>query len=121
MLEQRFDGMCTKDDLKNQLKSKASNERFIELRENLHKLQVMSVSTSDKYEQEMKKIDITIGKKNSELQSMIQDLQIRTKTLEDEINEENDGDMYNSTSREHIKSKILQTKNSLVFESEVVN
>lgn len=54
MLEQRFDGMCTKEDLKNQLKSKASNERFIELRENMHKLQVMSISTQDKYEKEMK-------------------------------------------------------------------
>jgi hypothetical protein len=46
--------MCTKEDLKNQLKSKASNERFIELRENMHKLQVMSISTQDKYEKEMK-------------------------------------------------------------------
>jgi len=45
LLEQKFDGMCTKEDLKNQLKSKASNERFIELRENMHKLQVMSIST----------------------------------------------------------------------------
>jgi len=45
LLEQKFDGMCTKEDLKNQLKSKASNERFIELRENLHKLQVISIST----------------------------------------------------------------------------
>ena len=69
----------------------------------------------------MKKIDITIGKKNSELSSMIQDLQIRTKTLEDEINEENEGDLYNSNSKDHIKSKILQTKNSLAFESDVVN
>ena len=81
----------------------------------------MSISTQDKYEQEMKKIDITIGKKNSELSSMIQDLQIRTKTLEDEINEENEGDLYNSNSKDHIKSKILQTKNSLAFESDVVN
>ena len=74
LLEQKFDGMCTKDDLKNQLKSKASNERFIELRENLHKLQVMSISTQDKYEKELKQMDITIGKKTSELHSYINDL-----------------------------------------------
>ena len=38
LLEQRLDNVCTKEDLKNQLKTKASNERFIELRENMHKI-----------------------------------------------------------------------------------
>jgi len=38
LLEKRFDDMSTKEDLKNQMKTKVSNERFIELRENMHKL-----------------------------------------------------------------------------------
>jgi hypothetical protein len=38
LLEQKLDNVCTKEDLKNQLKTKASNERFIELRDNLHSL-----------------------------------------------------------------------------------
>ena len=90
-LEQKFDGMCSKEELKNQLKTKASNERFIELRENLHKLQVMSVSTQDKFEKEMKSLESSLGKKNAELHNYIQDMKIRLKTIEDEINDE-DGD-----------------------------
>jgi len=32
---------------------KANNDRFIELRENMHKLQVMSVTTGEKYDKAM--------------------------------------------------------------------
>lgn len=37
------------------------------------------------------------------------------------MNEEGDGDDFNRTSKDHIRSKILQTKNSLAFDSDVVN
>jgi polyhydroxyalkanoate synthesis regulator phasin len=44
LIEQSVRNLVPKDELKQQLKMKASNERFIELREGLHKLQVMSIS-----------------------------------------------------------------------------
>lgn len=43
----------------------------------------------------MKQIDINIGKKTSELQNYITDMQIRIKTIEDEINEDNDAEEGN--------------------------
>jgi hypothetical protein len=51
----------------------------------------MSVSTQDKYEKDIKQIDVNIGKKTAELQNYISDLQIRIKTIEDEMNEDGDG------------------------------
>jgi hypothetical protein len=57
LIEQRLEATCNKEELKNQLKTKASNERFIELRENLHKLQVTSITSTEKYEKEMKKFE----------------------------------------------------------------
>ena len=43
----------------------------------------------------MKQIDINIGKKTSELQNYITAMQIRIKTIEDEINEDNDAEEGN--------------------------
>jgi hypothetical protein len=77
---------------------KANNDRFIELRENMHKLQVMSVTTGEKYEKEMKKMESDLGKRTAELNEYIHDIRIRVKTLEDEINEDGEeADAYGSS------------------------
>ena len=77
---------------------KANNDRFIELRENMHKLQVMSVTTGEKYEKQMKKMESDLGKRTAELNEYIHDIRIRVKTLEDEINEDGEeADAYGSS------------------------
>lgn len=64
----------------------------------MHKLQVMSVTTGEKYEKEMKKMESDLGKRTAELNEYIHDIRIRVKTLEDEINEDGeDGDAYGSS------------------------
>lgn len=71
LIEQRLEATCNKEDLKQQLKSKASNERLTELREKLHKMEVTSITSSDKYETLIKKLEQDLGKKTSELNSSI--------------------------------------------------
>ena len=64
----------------------------------MHKLQVMSVTTGEKYEKEMKKMESDLGKRTAELNEYIHDIRIRVKTLEDEVNEDGeDGDAYGSS------------------------
>ena len=81
-----------KDELKQQLKMKASNERFIELREGLHKLQVMSISNQDKHEKEMKKFEVELAKKTMQLENLMQEVNMRVKSLEEELNEDDLGE-----------------------------
>jgi small-conductance mechanosensitive channel len=91
VLEQKVNGSVSKEELKQQLKLKASNERFIELRENMHKLQVMSVSSQDQFEKNNKAMQQDLIKKTSELNSYIHDLQLRIKRIEEEVNETESG------------------------------
>ena len=77
MLERDISKMVTKDEFKAQLKVKASNERLIELRENVHKLQVLSISNTDKYEIEIKRLDHSILKKALDLQKQIETMDKR--------------------------------------------
>ena len=54
----------------------------------------------------MKKVDVTIGKKTSELQGYITDMQIRLKTIEDDMNEDgNDDSVYQSKNMGKLKSR----------------
>jgi hypothetical protein len=57
------------------------------LRENLHKLQVMSISSSEKYDKEIKMLEQDLGKKTSELNSSMQDMRLKLKSIEDEMND----------------------------------
>lgn len=56
-IEKNIKSQVTKEELKGLLKNRASNERLIELRENVHKLQVMSISNSEKQEKDFKRLD----------------------------------------------------------------
>ena len=55
----------------------------------MHKLQVMSVSTQDQYEKDMQNIQQEINRKNAELNGYINDIKMRLKSIEDEVNETN--------------------------------
>lgn len=98
LIEQKLENVVAKEELKAQLKMKANNDRFIELRENMHKLQVMSVTTGEKYDKAMQKMESDLGKRTAELNDYIHDIRNRVKTLEDEINEDGeDADAYGSS------------------------
>ena len=71
---------------------KASNERLIELRENVHRLQVLSISNQDKYDKELKRLDQNLIRKTMDLDNHLMDLSQRIRSLEDELNEDDGGD-----------------------------
>ena len=82
--------MIPKDEFKAQLKTKASNERLIELRENVHKLQVMSISQQDKYDNEVKRLDQSILKRTMDLDNSMQTIEQRVKLIEEDLEGEDE-------------------------------
>ena len=48
----------------------------------------MSISNQEKYDKEIKKLEQDLGKKTSELNSSMQDMRLKLKNIEDEMNED---------------------------------
>ena len=79
----------------------------------MHKLQVMSVSTQDQYEKDMLNIQQEINRKNAELNGYVNDLKMRMKSIEDEVNEVS-SDVKSSHNRSSVaRSSIHQSLKQL--------
>jgi hypothetical protein len=115
-IEQNVAKMVTKDEFKTQLKIKASNERLIELRENVHRLQVLSISNQDKYDNEMKRLDSQILKKTMDLDNTVHDIGGRLKALEEELEGE-DEDGNSAAYRKSHASGIMKDGHQTGFTS----
>jgi len=97
---------------------KASNDRLVELRENVHRLQVLSISNQDKYDKEMKRIDQNLIRKTMDLDNHLLELSQRIRGIEDELNED---EMDNSSAEKrstlrHSQS-ILKKANQTGFDT----
>jgi hypothetical protein len=67
----------SRDELKTLLKLKANSERMTELRDNVEKIQTLSISNAEKYEKEINRLDSQFIKKTSDLDGHFQGLNAR--------------------------------------------
>lgn len=94
LIEQGLAKSVQKEELKNQLKMKVSNDKIVQLRDDVHKLQVMSISQQEKIDKQLAEYDSLMAKNKSELDTLVHDINIRVKVLEVDMYEQLDDDEY---------------------------
>ena len=92
-IESQLSDVVNKEELKFQLKKKANTDQVMSMRDEVHKLQVISMQTQKTLEDEVKRVEQDFGKKQSQLSELLTDFSVRLGNMENEMNDEDVDDL----------------------------